>query len=86
MDCVVTFKVNEADFKNWAIKQNWKLEEVYNKRIDNVSKEGNPNDSVEIKEGLVYKWILNPSDPGSTIRIYVYDRINKVGYFTQVGD
>lgn len=86
MDCVVAFKVNEADYRNWAVKNNWKIEEVRNERVNNISKNGIANDSIDIKEGLLYKWTYNPSDPGSTIKIYAYDRANGIGYFTQLGD
>jgi len=86
MQITASFSVGEQNFVTWADEKGWPLEEIYNHRIANVSKHADPNDGVTIKNGLWYQWHYDPYDPGTTMRIYAYDRSEGVGYFSQLGD
>jgi len=86
MNVVASFRISEEDFRAWARTKRWKLDEAENAMLANISRVGDPNDQVSIQKGLVYRWVYDDQDPGSTFRIYAYDRITGTGYFTQLGD
>ena len=86
MQLVTSFRVCEDDFVAWAKTKEWDLKEVEGARVRNISRLGDPNDTVEISNGLLYRWVYDTKDPGSTFRVYAYDRTGETGYFTQLGD
>lgn len=86
MNVVAAFQLSEEDFVAWAKSQEWELEEVQEVSVHNISRLGDANDKVDIKSGLLYRWIYDADDPGSTYRVYAYDRADGTGYFTQLGD
>ena len=86
MNMVASFRICEEDFVAWAKKKEWELQEAEGSELNNVSNAGDPNGSVEIKDGLLYQWVYDIEDPGSTRKIYAYDRTDGTGYFTQIGD
>lgn len=86
MIIVASFRIGEDDFRAWAKAKRWNLAEIRKTTIENISRIGNPDDAVEIQDGLYYKWSHNPDDPGTTSRIYAYDRGEGTGYFSQLGD
>lgn len=86
MNIVASFRIRENDFVAWARTKQWDLTEVEDARIENISRVGDPNGFEEIREGLVHRWTYDGHDPGTTLRIYAYDRAEEMGYFSQLGD
>ena len=73
MNVVASFRISEEDFVAWAKTKQWNLKEVEDATVWNISRVGNPNDAVEIRNGLLYKWVYDAEDPSSTFRVYAYD-------------
>ena len=86
MNIVACFDISEEEFLAWARKQVWNVVRVKNASVNSISRGGDPNDTVEIRDGWLYEWVHNAKDPGSTSRAYAYDRAEGKGYFTQSGD
>ena len=81
-----SFAVSEEAFVAWARKQEWRLEEVRDVEVNNISLTGDSNDRVTIREGWLYRWVYDPERPWRLLRIYAYDRSRGMGFFTQLGD
>lgn len=86
MNVTAAFDIPEAEFLAWAAKNGWQLQQIEDVAISNISRTGDPNDSVKIRDGWLYEWVYNDDDPGSTFRICAYDRMTGTGFFTQLGD
>lgn len=84
MGITAVFEIEEADFVLWSKSKSWELKEIVDMNISNISAVADPNGSETISDGLMYKVDNSSSDnPNGLFRLYVYDRVKGVGYFTQ---
>jgi len=81
-----SFHLSEEDFLAFAKDKQWPLERVSGLEVQNISPDADVNGSTTIVDGWLYKWEPFIEGRVAFTRIYAYDRIREMGFFTQIGD
>ena len=79
MSMTAVFEIEESEFVEWNRSKGWKLGEIENVEVQNISANADPNGQETISAGLMYRHEQSPD----ALRISAYDRTKGVGYFAQ---